>query len=157
MKFEVLVAEKDDLASIAGIYEKCFSRERNHGEWIKANFSAFPRMRYYLVIIDQVIVGYALWSVKSGFRDKSIVELEQLAVVPELRGRGVGKELLEQSFDQFKRHLHEKGIAVKAIYLTTRDGNSAEGLYRKVFGVEREGVIKNYGSGDEVILFKQFT
>lgn len=157
MKFEVLVAGKDDLANISGIYEKCFSREKNHDEWIKANFSAFPRMQYYLVIVDRVVVGYALWSVKNGFRDKSIVELEQLAVVPEFRGRGVGKELLEHSFDQFKQHLAEKAIAVKAIYLTTRDGNNAEGLYRKVFGVEREGIIKNYGSGDEVILFKQYT
>lgn len=157
MKFEVLVAEKDDLASISDIYERCFAREKNHAEWIEANFSAFPRMRYYLVSVDRVVVGYALWSVKSGFRDNSIVELEQLAVVPELRGRGVGKTLLEQSFDQFKQHLSEKGIAVKAIYLTTRDGNSAESLYHKVFGVEREGIIKNYGSGDEVILFKQYT
>lgn len=156
MGIEVRVAEKEDLPSIYGVYANCFPREKLHDEWVNANFSAFPRMRYYVAIVDGVMVGYALWSIKSGFRDKSIVELEQLAVVPECRGQGVGKQLLEQSFDQFKFYLKEKNIEIKAVYLTTRDGNSAESLYRKVFSVEREGIIKNYGSGDEVILFKRF-
>lgn len=157
MNIKVRLAVKDDLANISEVYKNCFPREKHHAEWISANFSAFPRMRYYVAIVDEMLIGYALWSVKSGFRDKSIVELEQLAVVPELRGRGTGKQLLEQSFDQFKQYLKERSIAIKAVYLTTRDGNNAEGLYRKVFGVEREGVIKNYGSGDEVILFKRYS
>ncbi len=77
-------------------------------------------------------------------------------VLPSFSGKGIGKELLCRSYDLFKLHLLCLGFGVKAVYMTTREGNFAESLYSKVFGVERHGVIKNYGSGNEVILFKRF-
>lgn len=155
MNLIIQAAETCHLPDIAAVYQTCFGREKYHAQWINANFQALPRMRYYVAIVDDHVVGYALWSVKNGFRDRSIVELEQVAVMSACRGTGIGKQLLERSFDQFGSSLKAMDLEIKAIYLTTRDGNEAEGLYRKVFGVERQGVISNYGSGDELILYRR--
>ena len=156
MEIEVRKLEFLELDFTCKIYSECFPREKNHKLWLQANFNAFPRMVYFVATFNNEIVGYSLWSIKNGFRENSIVELEQLAVLPSFSGKGIGKELLCRSYDLFKLHLLDLGFGVKAVYMTTREGNFAESLYSKVFGVERHGVIKNYGSRNEVILFKRF-
>lgn len=156
MSIEVRKLDVAEVDTLVSIYSECFPKEIDHKEWLQANIQAFPRMIYYIALFNHKPVGYALWSVKSGFRPSSIVELEQLAVLPDFAGKGFGRELLQESFGQFKAHLNDRGIGVKAVYVSTREGNFAEKLYASVFAVERHGVIKNYGSGDEVILFKRF-
>ncbi len=156
MEIEIRKLEFIEINSVYKIYSECFPSEKNHKVWLQANFNAFPRMVYFVATLNNENVGYSLWSVKNGFRESSIVELEQLAVLPSFSGKGVGKELLSQSYNLFKLHLLGLGFGVNAVYMTTREGNFAESLYAKVFGVERHGVIQNYGSGNEVILFKRF-
>ena len=147
---------EEDIPALTDVYETCFPREKLQKQWIEANFRSFPRIVYYIVEIESTIVGYIQWSVKSGFRDNSVVELEQLAVLPGHSGKGFGSKLIEQTFELFKEHLFDLGVGVKAVYVTTREGNFAEKLYMKVLGVERSAIIKEYGSGDEVVLFKRY-
>jgi N-acetylglutamate synthase-like GNAT family acetyltransferase len=138
------------------IYSVCFPNEILQGEWIKSNMCSYPRMVYYVAEYEGKIVGYAHWSVKSGFRSHSIIELEQVAVMPEYGKRGIGEYLLAQSFLQYKAHLSLLGVGIKGIFITTREGNFAEHLYKRIFSVERQGTINHYGSGNEVILFKRY-
>lgn len=153
MNIVVRKAEKTDSSSIAEMYSRCFEREKMHEIWVEANMNAFPRYAYYVAEQNAKPVGYACWVVKSGFRDRAVVELEQVGVLPQYSGKGIGKSLLLQSFEKFREHLMGLSIEVKAVYVTTREGNFAEDLYTKLFNIERQGVIKNYGSGDEVVLF----
>jgi len=153
---QVRQIEQSEANCLNEIYAACFPNEILQDEWIKSNMCSYPRMVYYVAECDEEIIGYAHWSVKSGFRSHSIVELEQVAVMPKYGRRGIGEYLLKQSFLQYKAHLSLLGVAIKGIYITTREGNFAENLYKRIFSVERQGIINNYGSGNEVILFKRY-
>jgi ribosomal protein S18 acetylase RimI-like enzyme len=146
-------AIQNDIESIAGIYLTCFPDERNHILWVKSSFSAFPRAVYYVIEHQGVIAGYILWCVKNGFRDLTIAELEQIAVDPEYSGGGLGRKLIEDSFEQFKKHVEDTGHRVSAVMVTTTEGNYAENLYKSTLNVSRAAVLAGYGSGNEIILY----
>ena len=146
-------AIQNDIESIAGIYLTCFPDERNHILWVKSSFSAFPRAVYYVIEHQGVIAGYILWCVKNGFRDLTIAELEQIAVDPEYGGGGLGRKLIEDSFEQFKKHVEDTGHRVSAVMVTTTEGNYAENLYKSTLNVSRAAVLTGYGSGNEIILY----
>jgi ribosomal protein S18 acetylase RimI-like enzyme len=146
-------ATAHDIDSIAQIYLHCFPNERNHSLWIKSSFNSFPRAVYYVIEHENVIAGYILWSVKNGFRDSTIIELEQVAVDPQHSGGGLGRSLIEGSFELFKAHVEDTGHGVGAVMVTTSEGNYAEKLYKSTLNVSRAALLKGYASGDEVILF----
>ena len=146
-------ANEDDIVAISGIYKCCFPREQQHEVWIKACFMSSPKSIYYVIEEADGVKGYILWSVKNGFRSNTIVELDQIGVAPECAGQGLGKALIEESFNLFKSHVEEMGMTVKSVLVTTSKGNFAERLYEKTLGVSVEAVLKEYGSGDELILF----
>jgi ribosomal protein S18 acetylase RimI-like enzyme len=146
-------AIQNDIESIAQIYLTCFPNERNHILWVKSSFSAFPRAVYYVIEHQGVIAGYILWCVKNGFRDETIAELEQIAVDSEYSGGGLGRKLIEDSFEQFKKHVEDTGHRVSAVMVTTTEGNYAENLYKSTLNVSRAAVLAGYGSGNEIILY----
>ena len=148
-------ANSVDLKNIAKIYSVCFPRELNHNVWINACFNSFPKSVYYVYEECNDIQGYILWSVKNGFRTNTIIELEQLGVHPEFAGQGVGRKLITESLEIFKSHLAELGHDIASIMVTTSEGNYAEELYKSTLGVTRNGIIKEYGSGNELILFNK--
>lgn len=146
-------ATQNDIGSIAQIYLNCFPNEREHVLWVKSSFNAFPRAVYYVVEHQGVIAGYILWCVKNGFRDSTIAELEQVAVDPKFSGGGLGRRLIEDSFERFKKHVDDNGYRVSAVMVTTTEGNYAENLYKSTLHVSRAAVLKGYGSGNEIILY----
>jgi GNAT superfamily N-acetyltransferase len=98
-------------------------------------------------------VGYILWSVKNGFRDATIAELEQVAIDDKNRGRGFAYQLIEHSFALFKEHVKNTGHKVNAVFVTTSEGNRAENLYKATLQVSRAALIQGYGDGNEIILY----
>ena len=151
---EVRKANQDDINCIVEIYKECFPREVNHADWINACYNSAPKGVYYTVVVEGIVAGYILWCVKNGFREKTIVELEQIGVSPAYSGKGVGRFLIVESKKQFSSHIQSMGFTIGAILVTTSEGNYAENLYTSSLGLKRECVIKNYGSGNEVILYK---
>ncbi|WP_394427460.1 GNAT family N-acetyltransferase [Vreelandella stevensii] len=94
---------------MAEVYQACFPREKNHAQWIEASFNAYPRGVYYVVEVAGVVRGYILWCVKNGFREKSIIELEQIGIHPDAAGQGLGKRLIVESLAPFKAHVRGLG------------------------------------------------
>ncbi|MFT5082100.1 MAG: ribosomal protein S18 acetylase RimI-like enzyme [Lentisphaeria bacterium] len=84
--------------------------------------------------IDARICGYILWCVRNGFREKTFVELEQVAVHPDFSGQGIGKKLIQNTLEKFKAHVVGLGHNVGAIIVTTSEGNFAEYLYQQALG-----------------------
>ncbi|MFT6987566.1 MAG: ribosomal protein S18 acetylase RimI-like enzyme [Psychromonas sp.] len=150
----ILKAEKNHIPGIALIYKKCFPRESMHREWIASTYASFPRASYFIVEIEGEVVAYILWCFKNGFREQSILELEQIGVAPEFRGKGIAKDLIKKSFELISAEVSRLNLNIKSIIVTTREGNHAEAIYKSALGVERVALIKGYGSGDEVILLK---
>tara|TARA_R110000868_G_scaffold202212_1_gene449745 strand:- start:1021 stop:1488 length:468 start_codon:yes stop_codon:yes gene_type:complete len=149
----IRLATEQDIGSISQIYLHCFPNERNHLLWITSSFKSFPRSAYFVVEQQGIIKGYILWCVKNGFRESTIIELEQLAVDTQYSGKGIGRQLIADSFKQFKQHVAETGHKVGAVMVTTTEGNYAEKLYISTLNVSRAAILSGYASGNEVILY----
>jgi ribosomal protein S18 acetylase RimI-like enzyme len=145
--------QDSDIEKTANVHKVAFARQELSIEWIKSNSKAFPRIQYYVAENwEHEIVGYIQWSQKSGFRQEVILELEQLAVLPEYHGKGIGTALIEKSLPQINSQLSTRGAKIKHIIVTTRSDNYAQKLYQKTIGAKVEATIRNLYSADEIFM-----
>jgi len=152
MKVNVRRVKKDELANVAKIHEVAFSRQRYSIEWLKCSYHSFPKSLFYVLESQSKVLGYIIWSQKSGFRPEAILELEQLAILPTHQSKGLGAKILTESLKLVKQQLLKQESKLKHIIVSTRSDNSAQALYRKVLGAEVEAIISNLYSFDEVFM-----
>lgn len=154
---QIELASKDNLGIIAAIHAACFPRQSRSLEWIGCHIAAFPSKRVFAARFGGKIVGYAVWGEKSGFRNQAIIELEQIAVLPDWQGRGIATRMIEVSQDAVLSAIAERDATVRAVMVTTRSDNAAQRLYRRVLGVEPVATIPRlFGGVDEVVMLKEF-
>ena len=143
----------NDIERTAKVHESAFARQTLSKEWIESNSKAYPRVQYYVAEnLEKQIVGYIQWVQKSGFRHEVVLELEQLAVLPEYHGKGIGTKLIKESLPQLNCQLAGRGAKIKHIIVTTRSDNYAQKIYQKTVGAKVETTIKNLYSADEVLM-----
>jgi len=162
-EIKILRAQKKDLKEIAKIAAENFSGLKDinrSSKWVACNFSAFPRMQYFVAATQRVprkeIAGYILWIEKGGFRKESVWELEQIAVSKLFQSQGIGSQLIEKSLLEIKNYLQERGSSLKAIEVSTGTHNQAQNLYKKILGAKAECVIKDLYRDDEAIMIARF-
>ena len=144
--------EKADLDGAALVHQSAFPRQRYSREWLACNLNASPRFLNLVAESNGEIVGYIIWTQKSGFRPEAVLELEQLAVSQNYQGKGIGRRLIEESLPLVKAQLSLKGSTLKHILVTTRADNFAQQLYQSTLGAEVEATISNLYSADEVLM-----
>lgn len=144
--------KKEDILEVSKVHAEAFPRQTLSEEWIRCNFNAFPRIRYFLAEVDGKIVGYVQWIEKSGFRKEVVLELEQIAVRPSLQGLGIGSALISQSLPLIEMELEKRQANIKHILVSTRTDNKAQELYAKILEAQPEVTIPNLFSADEVLM-----
>lgn len=147
------------IEEVARVGMECFNGLKDYWralKWIECNFRAFPRMQYFVAEYMGRIIGYILWVEKGGFRERAVLELEQLAVLPRFRGNGIGTRLIKESFEAMKGYLRERGSSLKLVEVSTGVDNKAQSIYNKTLGASQECVIKDLYSGDEVLMVARF-
>jgi len=145
--------EKDDLDGTAWVHKAAFVRQHRSREWIECNSKAYPKDQYFVAETeDSEIIGYIHWTQKSGFRPGVVLELAQLAVLPEFQKKGIGEKLIRESLPRMSKHLAKRDAKIKHVIVTTRADNHAQKLYRKTLGAEKEATIKDLYSADEVFM-----
>lgn len=152
-------AIKKDLLKIAKINLVCFHGCANLKEakkWTRCNFLAFPRFQYFVILLKNKIVGYILWYFKGGWRKKSVLELEQIAVEPKFQGQGIGTKLIKESFKKIKEYLKKENRLLKSVLVTTGTRQKAQKIYKKTLAVKPVAKIKGLFRGDEIILVKRY-
>jgi len=147
----------DDINSVAKIHAQQFPRQHNSHGWINCNFVAYPRIMLFVARDEKDnVVGYIQWIQKSGFRKESILELEQIAVLKNYQGKGIGMKLIKESLNHIKTYLDDSNSNLKAILISTRTDNQAKAWYKKTLGAEEIAVIKDLYSADEVIMLVRY-
>lgn len=141
-----------DLESAAQVHKLSFPRQKHSLQWLQCNLNAAPRFLNFVAVVNGEVVGYIVWSQKSGFRPEAVVELEQLAVSPNAQGQGIGRQLIKETLSLVKEHLIKNGSTLKHILVTTRADNFAQQLYKETLGAEVETTISNLYSADEVLM-----
>ena len=143
---------EEDVAAVAAVHAAAFPRQLNSVEWVSCNLATYPRIQCFVAVKDGNIVGFIQWIQKSGFREKVVLELEQIAVAPSFRDTGIGRALITRSLPMVQSQLAERGAAITKIIVTTRSDNAAQKLYQSTLGAEVEATISNLYSADEVFL-----
>jgi len=146
-----------DLELAAGVHRLAFVRQQHSLEWLTATLAAYPRFLCYVAQVQGALAGYILWAQKSGFREQAVLELDQIAVLPERHGQGIGRALIDQSLPLVKAELARQGAALKHIIVNTRADNHAQQLYRSALGAEVVAIIADLYSADEVFMVARNT
>lgn len=144
---------QEDVEIVTKIHSQQFPRQHSSLAWVSCNFAAFPRIMLFVARDEKDrVVGYIQWIQKSGFRKQAVIELEQIAVLTNYQGKGIGTQLIEESLNQIKIYLEDSNSKLKAILVSTRSDNKAKALYEKVLGAKEIVVIKDLFSNDEVLM-----
>ncbi|MGR5130887.1 GNAT family N-acetyltransferase [Vibrio alfacsensis] len=143
---------QDDLEQAALVHKFAFVRQGHSREWLECIFKAFPRNIIYVAQRDNQVVGYIIWTQRSGFRPEVVLELEQLAVHPDHQGQGIARKLITETLPMVKGELAKKNAVLKHVVVTTRADNFAQDLYKNTLGAEIEATISNLYSADEVYM-----
>ncbi len=156
MPIIILPMHRDDIDEVVKLHAQAFPRQQNSVDWVKCNFAAFPRIMIFVARDEKdLIVGYIQWIQKSGFRKEPVIELEQIAVIQNQQGKGIGTKLIKESLSSIKNYLGDSGSVLKTILISTRTDNAAQVLYKKALNAEEVAVIKNLYSHDEVIMISR--
>lgn len=141
-----------DVIGASLVHEATFTRQQSSSKWIECNLKAYPRLLCYVAVEAKNIIGYIIWSQKSGFRKEAVVELEQIAVMPKYQCKGIGSSLIKRTLPEIKSVLNDNNSTLKHIIVTTRADNHAQKLYKKILGAEVEATISELYSADEVLM-----
>jgi ribosomal protein S18 acetylase RimI-like enzyme len=147
---------ENDLLFVAEIHAHSFPRQCFSKDWIKSLSRSYPRSRIFVADSDGKILGYAVWTEKSGFRKEVVLELEQIAVEEISRGKSIGRSLIEQSLEMVKECLSDRGSCLKAVLISTRSDNPAQKLYEHSLGAEPIAAIPGLYSADEVLMLRMY-
>ncbi len=121
----------EDITAVCDIELACFSDPWSL-ETIKEGIES-PFDTWLVLDEEEAVKGYCVFRIIAGEG-----ELFRIAVLPEYRGGGLAKKLMERLAE------YSKEKAVASIFLEVRESNKiARNLY-KSYGFEEEGIRKNY-------------
>lgn len=131
----------EDIPEVLVADEKSFTKPWNEGMFtdeIKKEYAD-----YYVAEADGEIIGYGgIWSIYE------TAELMRIAVIPEFRGRGIAKEIMEAMTECAK----DRGC--ERMMLEVRKSNvSAQELYKK-FGFCEISIRKGYYDGEDAVIME---
>ena len=153
MPIIVIHMHRDDINAVAKVHAQQFPRQHSSSIWVSCNFAVYPRIMLFVARNEaEDVVGYIQWIQKSGFRKQAVIELEQIAVLKNYQGKGIGTQLIKESIPHIKTYLEDSHSSLEAILVSTRIDNAAKTLYKNVLGAEEIAVIKDLFSQDEVVM-----
>ncbi len=135
-------AERADLLSVFRIEKACFPQP-----WPFVAFEQFLGEPGFMVAVrDGGVVGYVVSDTVPNY-GRDIGHVKDLAVHPDARGMGIGRQLLERALTA----LVLDGAAV--VKLEVREGNDpAQSLYRDVGFEPMRRVPRYYGDGEAALV-----
>lgn len=107
---------------------------------------------FFIAFLGPKAIGFISWFMH-GMPHHGLAELDRVAVIPEQRGKGVGKILFEHMILDAKAFYVAKGHKLRKVFLMTHDDNyRAQSFYLKM-GMRREALLKNhyYDGRDEAV------
>ncbi|MFO1444055.1 GNAT family N-acetyltransferase [Bacillus sp. Bva_UNVM-123] len=88
----------------------------------------------FSILLENLVIGVALFIQES----PSIVELKNIALLPEYRGRGFGKDIMNLAFEQYRRKSFQKMI------VGTANSSIANLAFYQKAGFRIVGIRKNF-------------
>lgn len=110
-------------------------------------------IRYLVAVQEGRILGLTTW-LAHGLPKHGLAELDRIAVLPELRGRGIVAALFQALLADADAHYRRHGHFLRKLFLMTHADNlRAQAFYRKV-GFAAEATLKDhfYQGKNEIVM-----
>lgn len=149
---------EQDIPAVAGIYLENFRGMKDYDDavrWIALKHKSKPICMYYIAMLAESDepVGYILWTEHGGFRSRSIIELEQIAIAKRYQGKGIGSILVVESLRDVCRYLHARGSELKLVLVTTSSSNiNAKRFYENTLNAKEIALLHDIYGRDELIM-----
>lgn len=142
-----------DISAAARIHELAFPRQTFSKEWMECAHRSFPMSQCFVAEQDGELVGFVMWTEKSGFRKEAFVELVQGGVDPSRQGTGICSTLVSESLHLVAEKIAERGAVLKNVIVNTRaDNEFALRICKNVLGAQPVAVVSGIFTADEVYL-----
>ena len=121
-----------------------FYNMKDANEAVEAFISEMEKDFHYIVAIqDDVIIGLVTW-LSHGLPKHGLFELDRICLLSETRGKGVGRDLVNELIIDADKWYKSNGESIRKLYLLTHEDNSdAHAFYEKV-GFVHETTLKDH-------------
>ncbi len=112
-------------------------------------------LNYLVAVSDEKLIGLISWQVK-GLPKHGLFELDRIAVLKDLRGKGIARQLFDFMEKEAKEfYLSNNSKARKLFLFTHEDNETAVSFYEKM-GLEKDALLKNhyYKNKNELVMRK---
>jgi ribosomal-protein-alanine N-acetyltransferase len=127
---QIVDLSEADLEQVSTLEQECFSMP-----WSRKSFEEVldnPKA-VYVVAKDEAVIGYC-----GAYVILDEADINQVAVAPSYRGRGIGKAMLEVLLSKLKQ------AGAESITLEVRESNHAAIALYEAMGFRTEGIRKNF-------------
>jgi GNAT superfamily N-acetyltransferase len=159
MSITIRPATTGDLDVIAAINASVFLGDRDNAasarRWVDCWRNAYPLYQYFVACDGDTVVGYAGWQLHGGFlRAEPAVELDQLGVVPEAQGKGVGPQLIEEGIDLLMAFIQKTNNRIESrvtfvVWVYEHNANARK-VYERFFTDGECGKRMQFGDRPEI-------
>ncbi len=154
MKFRK--ATPNDAIGIATVLKECYNI-KSIKEGVEVFKNEVLKQYNYIVADDNGrIAGLVTWQMH-GLPKHQLCELDRIAVLPEYRGRGVGKALFNALVKDADSAYRKYGFRLRKLYLLTHKSNKGAQAFYKKLGFKHEATLKDhYYKGEDEFVFSMF-
>jgi len=155
MKFRK--ATSKDAKGIANVLVKSYNI-KDLKEGLNVFKSETKKFNKFIVAEDNgKIAGIVTWIVQ-GLPKHQLCELDRIAVLPEYKGKGIGKKLFDALVKDAKAHYKKNNSKLRKLYLLTHADNKRAHKFYEKLGLSHETTLKQhyYKNKDEFVFSKFF-
>ena len=124
----------------------------------KQTFLDETKKRHHYIVAEEngKIIGLVTW-LMHGLPKHMLAELDRIVLLPESRGKGIGKKLVNELIKDANKVYKKNGFKLRKLYLLTHaDNKEAHAFYEKV-GFKHETTLKShYYKGKDEFVFSMF-
>lgn len=102
------------------------------------------------------IVGLVTWTIHD-LPKHELAELNRIAVLPEMRGKGAAQQLFNALIEDAKKFYSSKGHRLRKLYLLTHASNKRAQTFYEKLGFKHETTLKeHYYKGEDEYMYSMF-
>ena len=98
---------------------------------------------YIVALQDDVIIGLVTW-LPHGLPKHGLFELDRICLLSEARGKGVGKDLINELITDADKWYKSMGENIRKLYLLTHEDNVDVHIFYEKVGFEHETTLKDH-------------
>ena len=121
-----------------------FYNMKDANEAAEAFISEMEKDFHYIVAIqDDVIIGLVTW-LPHGLPKHGLFELDRICLLSETRGKGVGRDLVNELIIDADKWYKSNGESIRKLYLLTHEDNSDAHVFYEKVGFVHETTLKDH-------------